>query len=326
MQPGLILSRIGKYHRILKELNRSEGWGLLKSCYTYFDYVGAFVMHGCLIDQYVNGRFYSFRGFQRKRIITQRRLEKIINSVNSPDHIHLLENKTHFNLHFKDWVKRHWVDSETMSIEDFTDICKDGKCLFIKPLDACEGKGISKICSPATESEINRLYQELKSGHFIIEQELTQHTEMIFGNKSVNTLRINTLLDNNGKVHIFKPVLRAGIGDAYVDNYNAGGVEYAVDLESGVIMMPGYCKGEMNQIYHPGTDIKMVGYKIPLWDDVIESVTKAARLIPECRYVGWDVAITPNGIELIEGNHNPGYVCMEYFGETGWYAKLKEYL
>lgn len=90
--------------------------------------------------------------------------------------------------------------------------------------------------------------------------------------------------------------------------------------------MPGYCQGELKQIYHPGTQIKMVGYQIPLWQEVLDSVASAAKHIPGCRYIGWDVAITPHGIEMIEGNHNPGYVCMEYFGETGWYEKIKHHI
>lgn len=321
-----IKSRLGKYLNKLSELNTTENWGVLKSISTYFDYASAFILHGCLIDQYVNGKFYTYKNYYRNRIITQRRLENIIAKVNSFDSIHLLENKPHFNKHFSQWVKRGWCYSEDMSLEAFSKLCKESQYLFIKPIDAYEGKGIRRVQSPQSESEIKSLYDELKQGRFIIEQELIQHRGMVFGNKSVNTLRINTLLDKEGNVHIFKPVLRAGIGEAYVDNYNAGGVEYAVDTETGVITMPGYCQGEMTQIYHPGTDIKMVGYQIPLWDEVIDNVKKAARHIPKCRYIGWDVAITPDGIELIEGNHNPGYVCMEYFGETGWYDKLKRYL
>lgn len=314
-----------KYFSLLQQLNASENWGLVKSVSTYFDYFCAFIMHGCLIDQYVNGKFYTFRNYYRKRIITQRRLEKIIRVANSTDGIHLLENKAHFNKHFNKWVNRDWLYSETMTFEEFADLCEGGG-IFIKPLDAYEGKGIQRIESPTSDNDISALYETLKQGKFIIEQELVQHPQMIFGNKSVNTLRINTLLDKDGKVHFFKPVLRAGIGDAYVDNYNAGGVEYAVDLETGIITLPGYCKGKLKLIYHPGTNIKMVGYQIPIWKNVLESVAQAALHIPQCRYIGWDVAITLNGIELIEGNHNPGYVCMEYFGETGWYGKLKKYL
>ena len=326
MNPKYILSRLTKYYNRLSELNQAEKWGKLKSFSTYFDFAGAFLFHGCLVDQYINGNFYSYRNYYRRHVITQRRLEKIIQKANSSEYIHLLENKPDFNKHFSKWVRRGWLCSRDMTFEDFHKLCDDGGHIFVKPLDAYEGKGIERIAVPDTASEIRILFDRLKEGQFIIEEELHQHPEMIFGNKSVNTLRINTLLDRNGNVHFFKPVLRAGIGDSVVDNYNAGGVEYAVDSDRGIISMPGYRQGKMTELYHPGTDIKMVGYQIPLWTEVLKCVTEAARHIPQCRYVGWDVAITPDGVELIEGNHNPGYVCMEYFGETGWYAKLKPYL
>ena len=322
----MIQRRLGKYFKQLKQLNNNEQWGVLKSISTYFDYAGAFFRHGCLMDQYVKGKFYTYKNYYRKRIITQRRLEKIIRKVNSADSIHLLENKADFNRHFSQWVNREWAYSDTLNFDKLCNLCSGGGFLFIKPLDAYEGKGIERIEAPSTEEEIRLLLERLQKSPYIIEQELKQHPCMIFGNKSVNTLRINTLLDKNGEVHFFKPVLRAGVGDAYVDNYNAGGVEYAIDQKTGIITMPGYRNGELKQIYHPGTDIKMVGYQIPLWSEVLDQVSKAARHIPGCRYVGWDVAITPTGVELIEGNHNPGYVCMEYFGEIGWYDKLKKYL
>lgn len=326
MNPSILLSKLSKYREKLNQLNRREGWGPLKSLLTYLDYAGAYALHGCFIDQYVNGRFYTYKNYFRKRVITQRRLEKIIAKANSANYIHLLENKTHFNEHFKKWVRRKWLDSDKMTLDEFINLCKHKKALFIKPLDAYEGKGIRRVEAPTSEYEVKRLFDELKKSHFIIEQELGQHPQMVFGNKSVNTIRINTILGKDNSVHFFKPVLRTGIGDAVVDNYNAGGVEYAVDIDSGIITMPGYRGGAMTEIFHPGTDIKMVGYQIPTWDKVIEKVTEAARHIPQCRYIGWDVAITPEGVEFIEGNHNPGYVCMEYFGETGWYDKIKKYL
>lgn len=43
------ISRLSKYYSRLSQLNRMEGWGFIKSISTYFDYLGAFVIHGCLI-------------------------------------------------------------------------------------------------------------------------------------------------------------------------------------------------------------------------------------------------------------------------------------
>jgi hypothetical protein len=67
----------------------------------------------------------------------------------------------------------------------------------------------------------------------------------------------------------------------------------------------------------------MPGYKIPLWSEVLDTINRACHNIPECRFIGWDVAIISDGVQLIEGNHNPGNVSIEYFGEIGWYDKLK---
>ena len=39
-----------------------------------------------------------------------------------------------------------------------------------------------------------------------------------------------------------------------------------------------------------------------------------------------ELTITDNGIELIEGNHNPDYELIEFFGTRGWYAKTREWI
>ena len=41
--------------------------------------------------------------------------------------------------------------------------------------------------------------------------------------------------------------------------------------------------------------------------EVKELVLKAAMVVPNVKYVGWDVAITPTGPVIIEGNDYPGY-------------------
>lgn len=59
----------------------------------------------------------------------------------------------------------------------------------------------------------------------------------------------------------------------------------------------------------------------------MQTVTEASKIIKRCRFIGWDVTVTKNNeIELIEGNHNPGYVSIEYFGEPGWYAQIKKWI
>lgn len=62
----------------------------------------------------------------------------------------------------------------------------------------------------------------------------------------------------------------------------------------------------------------MLGYTIPNWQNVVSFCEKAARKIPVCQFIGWDITITKKGeIEFIEGNHNPDYELLGFIGETG---------
>ena len=49
------------------------------------------------------------------------------------------------------------------------------------------------------------------------------------------------------------------------------------------------------------------GYKIPHYQEAIEFAKAAAHVVPSVGYVGWDVAITPDGPIMVEGNTIPGY-------------------
>lgn len=320
MRAKQVFNYLSKCNRRIKELAKANREGYFS---IWFDYISAFVSHGCLIDHYVDGRFYMYRRNVRKRIMTYRRLCEFIRICNKPEEVKLLNNKTEFNRKFSKWISRKWLHSTEMSRNQFENLYNHCDRLIVKPLDKCEGKGIYALDLKHTEEECNQVYEEFSKQDLLIEECLVQHPALFFSNVSVNTIRVNSLLDKEGNVHLFKAVLRVGIGDSVVDNYNAGGVEYPIDIETGIISSLGF---HDNNIYHPLSDKVMPGFNIPYWDKVVFCITEASKQLPLCRFVGWDIAITKDGVELIEGNHNPGYVSMEYFGEIGWYGNLKKYL
>lgn len=170
------------------------------------------------------------------------------------------------------------------------------------------------------------MYKELKDGDVLAEECIIQHPQMVFGNTSVNTIRTMTLFGKDGKGHVVKAMLRAGVGDTVVDNYAMGGSIYEVDVETGFVVSYGKSKAGELHIIHPQTDIVMLGYKIPNWNEVIEISKKAAEHLPQIGIIGWDVAISEDVVQLIEGNHNPDYELYEYIGSTGYYEKFKDVL
>ncbi len=45
---------------------------------------------------------------------------------------------------------------------------------------------------------------------------------------------------------------------------------------------------------HPVTGEVIVGFQIPFWNQIIELVKELAYVVPQVRYVGWNIAITEN--------------------------------
>ena len=92
-----------------------------------------------------------------------------------------------------------------------------------------------------------------------------------------------------------------------MDNLESGGIACHFDLDKGEIIGQGHTSALVNYDVHPATGIPLVGYKLPFMDEVKDLVKRAAMVMPECRYIGWDVCLTPNGPAIIEGNDYPAY-------------------
>ena len=168
-------------------------------------------------------------------------------------------------------------------------------------------------------------YNELKSSDLFLEECITQHPLMSFNNTSVNTIRVYSVLDKQRKAHILKAVLRAGVGDSVVDNFHSGGVIYPVNIEYGFIEASGVRRLDRKQVsIHPGTNIIMLGFAIPHWNQLIETVKLMAESLPQVRYIGWDMVITPEGVDMIEANDNADHALFGRIGcERLFLKKLK---
>ena len=127
---------------------------------------------------------------------------------------------------------------------------------------------------------------------------------------AINTLRIVTIRNDAGG-HILYAYLRIGNGGRPVDNLHSGGMFAPIDLETGRIQYPAYDKERRTYEKHPMTGVEIPGLQIPLWEQAKELCLKASEVVPRMRYVGWDVAITPERPVLVEGNNLPGYDILQ---------------
>ena len=315
-----ILNGFTKYKKAIKQLAAEENCNsilpLIDSIWTRFKY-------GCTLNHYIVGNFHKRSRFERKKIFTYRHWCKIVSTVNAPSHIHYLCNKVDFNTFFKEFIRREWLYSKQMSFSDFESFCKKHRQAIIKPMNGLEGNGIMLKNMPKNSDEVNTLFEKYKSSDILIEENIIQHHEMVFGNKSVNTIRVYTVMNNKtGEVSIVKTVVRAGVGSSIVDNSHQVGCAYEIDKAHGYIISPYYASNGLTSYIHPNTDICMLGKQIPFWSDVKEICIKAAKKIPECRYIGWDIAIKEDGPLIIEGNHMPDLDMIEFVGSYGYFSQI----
>ena len=249
---------------------------------------------------------------QRKTVITRGISNTIVRRMNDKDYWRNFDDKTLFNATFSRWVKRGWmrVDASTR-VEDIAAFCAGKGALFAKPLEGSSGVGVERLEEDACQDAGALLSRLREKGDCILEEALVQHPDMaaIYPG-SVNTIRIATLLGDkaSGIVYAF---MRIGNGRV-MDNVDCGGMAARVDLETGIINTVAADKKGHEFARHPLTDVAITGFKVPFFEEAKKACLDAMQVVPQLRFVAWDVAITPDGPEFIEGNSFPSHAVPQF--------------
>ena len=261
---------------------------------------------------YLVFEMYNLPASKRATYITRGQNNRLVSRLNDPGSWELVEDKAKFNLYFAEFLHRRWLDLRAADETAFADMVGTCDKIVCKPLDATGGKGIEFIDTD-TVTDLPALYARLRTeGKIMVEQYIHQHPDIAaLYPLSVNTIRLVTIMDDKGEVHIVFSSMRLGNGKM-VDNLNSGGMATLVDSETGIINKPAADKDGFEYPTHPYTGVTFVGSKVPFYRESVEMVKQAARKVPSLRYLAWDVAVTPEGPLLIEANHFPGHDIYQF--------------
>jgi hypothetical protein len=143
----------------------------------------------------------------------------------------------------------------------------------------------------------------------------------------VNTVRIFTQLNRKDEVEILGCRQRISVNSP-IDNMAAGNLATSIDERTVIIDGPGVYSDitkspEMN---HPITNISIVDFQVPFWEDCKQLAITAALEHPENRSIGWDIVVTENGPGLIEGNHDWCKLLWQLPAKKGMKATLNSFL
>lgn len=138
----------------------------------------------------------------------------------------------------------------------------------------------------------------------VIQPVVTQHKNLNeLYDKSVNTLRIVTLLKADGTVTHKYTFLRFGSDGSRLDNIRSGGYFMFLDLDGNVVS-PAY-DGFGNDIgkNHPDTGFEYKKLKVPSVSEAVKRCKEAHFKFPYVKLIAWDVFINEHGnLGLLEWN------------------------
>ena len=89
------------------------------------------------------------------------------------------------------------------------------------------------------------------------------------------------------------------------------GIAAHIDVNTGTIFTHGFDLDNNLHEKHPISGVQFLGFDIPNWDKAIELVKTAHMQLPQCQLLGWDIAITQIGADIIEANNRPGPPLMQ---------------
>jgi hypothetical protein len=96
-----------------------------------------------------------------------------------------------------------------------------------------------------------------------------------------------------------------------VDNWAQNGIFAKVDIKTGIVSSFGIGHNNKQFAYHPITRKQIIGMRLPNWPAVIQLIQTAHSELDENPVIGWDIAITEAGADIVEANSAPGPDTMQ---------------
>lgn len=299
----------------LKHLNKEKFWLFLnyasggnkwKKASMIFDSLYSVFRYNISILEYFQFKFYEKDKKERNIWAGTGYMYEYQKLMNPRSSRNILENKILFLTHYKKYIHRKFADIDNLNENNLNKIFSNtsGKAVLKNSLGQV---GAEVEIINHKDYNLPSLVHYMKSKNYdIIEEYVLQHPDLMkLSSSGLNTVRIITQLNVNNQVDIIGARLRISV-NSQIDNMAAGNLAAPVSLKTGKINGPAVYSDitKDDVIYHPVTGTQITGFQIPFWNEVIELTKKAALHRPENRSIGWDVAITSEGPELIEGNHN----------------------
>ena len=197
-----------------------------------------------------------------------------------------------------------FIPLESVKAKSFDAFCKEANgesgvgAFCLKVADG-------KLFDREHEISMEELRNRFGNATFIIQEKLSNHPviDAVY-DKSLNTIKLITFLNDDGTVDFFDSVIRFGTGGNFVDNASQGGMFVGIEEDGRMQEVgyhePGVKKNLIVRGVHPDTGVKFGGMKIPYWEELLATAKDFHKFFYGIPSIGWDVAVTPDGFVFTE--------------------------
>lgn len=319
----MLLGKLKVYFNEAKKIANKTNPSLCTKLHIFCDIIYCNIFLHCTLEEYRIYEFYKYKNSYRKNFILIHNKLRDYLKINP---YRFAEHKKVFYKLIKRGIHRELLYLPEATEEQFLDFVKKHKKIITKPDVGSCGKNI-QLFEYYNEQQAIKFYKTIKDKETICEEYIRQHDELNRLNPDcVNSIRIVTLLSGDDITFISASLKIGGQKNSFVDNMHQKGVGANVDIQTGVVTSLGYDYHDHSFIYHPLSKAQIIGFCIPFWSQTIELIKKTHLDVSECPLLGWDVAITNEGPEIIEINSSPGPRLMQLMDQKPKKTALIKYI
>lgn len=267
------------------------------------DYMYCRIRYHVTNSEYLDFKFYNLKDRYRKNFLLKYHQNNKFRKLNSLPT--LTKSKYNFYQTIPDCFSHEMILAPKCGADVFVEFAKKHKTIVIKPEMGSMGRDIS-IFTYTDDEQAQKRFSSF-SENYVCEEYIRQHEKMTeLSPFSVNSIRFVTLREQND-IEIVSATLRTGgrVG-AIIDNLKNNGVGAQIDINTGIVCTCGFDYNDNLYVNHPISGIQFLGFNIPNFDKAVALVKKAHGQIPQNGLLGWDIAITQDGADVIEANARPG--------------------
>lgn len=261
--------------------------------------------HRVGFNDYMEFDFAILTRAERATWVTSPLALELSNRYDDPAHVHRFHHKVEFNRDFDRFLGREWLELTPGNAAEFAAFAQRHPVFIAKVPVSKSGLGVRRY-SAAEVTDWDAFHAELLAkDEVLIEERILQHEALeAIAPGTANTTRVTTFVKDDGTVEIINMAQKFGRGQVS-DQASFGGF-YTALHEDGKAMGMGYSVDGHLFETHPDTGFRIADFELPLMDEVRALITEVALVVPEVRYVGWDIVVTPSGPVLVEGNWGAG--------------------